>query len=159
MKRTANSNMQSPIFRPSRLMISTAVAVLLLSACTGANQFKKPRYAQDKRSLDAVACSAKAESLINRDIGGETTLGNVIVKHLEPDAVCYDGGLAYRDIGKGTGMDHTRLVLYRAAQRGIDGVAHPGGHGTTHFQVAGGNRVTFLIEGYGDVIHPFPQVG
>ncbi len=90
MKRTANSNMQSPIFRPSRLMISTAVAVLLLSACTGANQFKKPRYAQDKRSLDAVACSAKAESLINRDIGGETTFAQANRDSLEVQFAAFD---------------------------------------------------------------------
>ena len=90
MKRATDRNMQSPNFRPSRLIFSVAVAGLLLSACTGANQFKKSRYAQDKRSLDAVACSAKAESLINRDIGGETTFAQANRDTLEVQFAAFD---------------------------------------------------------------------
>ena len=44
-------------------------------------------------------------------------------------------------------------------QRGIDGIAHPGGHGAADLQVAGGNRFAFLIIGHGNFVHSLAQVG
>ena len=50
------------------------------------------------------------------------------------------------------------LVLCRAAEGGVNGIAHPGGHGAGYFQVAGGNRFALLIIGYGNIVHSLPQV-
>jgi hypothetical protein len=41
----------------------------------------------------------------------------------------------------------------------VDGVAHEGRHGVAHFQVAGGDRFAALVEGHGDVVEAFFQVG
>ena len=49
------------------------------------------------------------------DIGSKAALGDMVVEHLETDAVGDDGGLSHGDIGKGAGMHHAGLVFGRAA--------------------------------------------
>ena len=58
-------------------------------------------------------------------------------------------------LAKRSGMDHYRLVFDGGAQGGINGIAHPGSHGTGDFKVAGGDRIAFLIISYGDFVKPF----
>ena len=109
--------------------------------------------------FEAAEAALDVPELLEADIGGEAALGDMIIKHLEADAVGDDGGLAHGDVGKGAGMHHAGLILRRAAQGGVDGVAHPGGHGAADFEVAGGDRLALLIVGHGDLVHSLPQVG
>src|SRR4030065_983803 len=95
---------------------------------------------------------------LEADICCKTTLGDVVVEHLQTNSVGNNGRLSYGNVGKGAGMHHARLVLSSAHQRGIDGVAHPGSHSTADFQVAGGYRVALLVKGYGDFVHSLAQV-
>ncbi len=53
--------------------------------------------------------------LLKTNISSKATLGNVVFKHLQAETVSNDRRLAYGDIGKGAGMDHAGLILYRAA--------------------------------------------
>ncbi len=59
----------------SRAAFVVAGALVVLSACTAASEFKSPRYA-DKQSADAAACDAKAEYLISRDMGHERSFAD-----------------------------------------------------------------------------------
>ena len=55
-------------------------------------------------------------------------------------------------------MYQHRLVLHRIAQRGIDGVPHPCGHGARHLQILGGHRSPLLIVGQHDPPDALPQI-
>ena len=82
----------------------------------------------------------------------------MIIEHLEADTVGDDAGLPQRNVGEGAGMDHQRLVLCRAAKRGIDGIAHQGRHGPAHLEVPRRNRVAVPVIGHRDPVHAVPQV-
>ena len=69
----------------------------------------------------------------------------MVIEHLQAQAVADNGGLPHGNVGKGPGMHHAGLIFRRAAQRGINGVAHPRGHGPGNFQVAGGDGFTLLV--------------
>ena len=56
-------------------------------------------------------------------------------------------------------MHHARLILRSRAKRGVDAVAHPGRHGSRHFQVARGDRIALLVVGHGNLSHPLSEVG
>lgn len=92
------------------------------------------------------------------DIGGKTAFGNVIIKHFQTDAVGNDGGLADCNVGERTGMHHAGLVLDRTHQRRIDGIAHPGRHGTADFQISGGYGIAAFIKGNRDLVQSFSQI-
>ncbi len=92
------------------------------------------------------------------DIGRKAAFGDMIVEHLESDAVGDDRGLADGDIGKRPGVDHARVVLGGTHQGGVDGIAHEGGHGITHFEIAGGHRLAAFVERHGDVVQAFFQI-
>ena len=92
------------------------------------------------------------------DVGGKAGLGDVIIKQLQCQPVGDDGGLADGDVGKGAGVDQHRLVLHAVAHGGVDGVAHPGGHGTGHVQILGGDGLAGLGVGHHDLADPLPQI-
>ncbi|MBA7704748.1 hypothetical protein ES703_113566 [subsurface metagenome] len=52
--------------------------------------------------------------LFKADVSPETTLSDVVIKQLQPNAVANDGGLPYSNIGKWTGMHHAGLILHGA---------------------------------------------
>ena len=95
---------------------------------------------------------------LKTDISGKTGLGDIIIKEFQGDPVGDDRRLAHGYIGKGAGVDQAGIVLSGTHQGWIDGVAHEGGHGIAHFQVAAGYRLAALVKGYGDVIDPLFQV-
>ena len=76
----------------------------------------------------------------------------MVIEHLQADPVGNDGGLTDGDIGKRTSMNHARLVFGGAHEGRIDGVAHPGGHGISHFQVACRHGIATLVKSHGDVV-------
>ena len=82
----------------------------------------------------------------------------MVIKQLQPQAVADDRGLADGDIGKRPRVDQHRLMLHRVAQRGVDGVPHPGGHGPGHLQVLGGNGSSLLVIGQHDAADAPTQV-
>jgi hypothetical protein len=92
---------------------------------------------------------------LEADVGAEAGLGDVVVEQLQADAVGDDGALADGDVGKGTGVHHAGVVLGGAHQVGLMVLAHEGGHGVAHFQVAGGDRLAALVEGHGNVVEAF----
>jgi len=109
--------------------------------------------------LQAGVAAFHVPELLEADIGSEAGLGDVVFKELQGHPVGNDRRLADGDIGKGSGVDQTGVVLGGTHQGRIDGVAHEGGHGVAHFQVTAGHRFAALVEGHGDVVDPFLQVG
>jgi hypothetical protein len=63
----------------------------------------------------------------------KSAFGDVVIEQLQANPVSDYGRLADRDIGKWSGMHHTRLVFRGAAKRGVDGVSHPSCHRATYF--------------------------
>jgi hypothetical protein len=81
---------------------------------------------------------------LETDIGGKSGLGDVVVEALQADAVGDDGTLAHGDVGERAGVHEAGVVLGGAHEGRVDGVAHEGGHGVAHFQVAAGDRFAIL---------------
>ena len=82
----------------------------------------------------------------------------MIVKQLQGQTVGDDGGLADGDVGKGAGVDQHRLMLHGVAHGGVDGVAHPCGHGAGNFQILGGDGVALAVIGHHDLADTLPQI-
>ena len=79
-------------------------ATMHLQCPDGAGKYRHVR-------LETTIATLDIPELFESDVRGEAALGNMIIKHLQPDTVGDDGGLAHSDVGKGTGMHHTGLVL------------------------------------------------
>ena len=77
--------------------------------------------------------------LFKADVGSEAGLGDVVVKELQSQTVSDDRGLADGDVGKRAGMDENRLMLDGVAHGGVDGVAHPCGHGAGNLEIVTGD--------------------
>jgi hypothetical protein len=61
--------------------------------------------------LEAAEPAFYVPELLEPDIRSEAALGDMVVKHLQPDAVADDGRLPYGDIGKGAGVYEAGLIL------------------------------------------------
>ena len=96
--------------------------------------------------------------LFKADVGGEAGFCDVVVEELQSQPVADDGGLPDGDVGEGAGVDEHRLVLHGVADGGVDGVAHPGGHGAGHLQILGGDRLAAAAVGHDDLADALPQV-
>ena len=55
-------------------------------------------------------------------------------------------------------MYQTGVVLSRAHEGGVDGIAHEGGHGIADLQIARGDRLAAFVEGNGDVVQALFQI-
>ena len=62
-------------------------------------------------------------------------------------------------LAKGPGVHQAGLVLGRAHEGRVDGVAHEGRHGVADFEIAGGDGLAAAVEGHGDFVQPFLEVG
>jgi hypothetical protein len=109
--------------------------------------------------FQAAEAALHVPELLKADVGGEAGLGDVVVEQFQADAVGDDGALAHGDVGERSGVHQAGVVFGGAHQGRVDGVAHEGGHGVAHFQVAGGDRFAALVEGHGDVVQALFQVG
>ena len=83
----------------------------------------------------------------------------MIIEKLEDDTVCDNGGLTHRNVGKRSCMDHAGLVFHRTHEGGINGVAHPGGHGPTHFKVTRGYLFSALVKSQSNPIKSLSEIG
>ena len=82
----------------------------------------------------------------------------MIVKKFEADPVCDNRGLTDCDICEWAGVHHAGLVFNSAHEGGIDGISHPGGHGSTDLQISSGYSFSALVKRDGDFIKTFSQV-
>ena len=126
-------------------------AAVHLQGADGGHQHRHVRLQPGQAALDIP-------ELFEADVGGEAGLGDMVIKQLQPQTVADDRGLADGDVGKGPRVDQHRLMLHRVAQRGVDGVPHPGGHGPGHLQVLGGNGPSLLVIGQHDAADAPSQV-
>jgi len=108
--------------------------------------------------LQTTVAALDIPELLKADIRRKPTLGDMIIEHLEADPVGNDGRLADGDVGKGSGVNHAGLILGGTHEGRIDGIAHPGGHGISHFQIAGCHGIAAPVKSYGDVVQAFLQV-
>ena len=82
----------------------------------------------------------------------------MVIEQLQSQTVRNNGGLTDGDIGKRTGMDQNGLMLDRVAHGGVDGVAHPCGHGAGNFEVLAGDGVAALGVGNNDLADTLTQI-
>ena len=106
----------------------------------------------------AAEASLDVPELLEADIRSEAGLSDMIVEQLEGETVADDGALADGDVGEGAGMYQAGLMLDGVAEGGVDGVAHPGGHGAVDLEVMGGDRVTLLVVRNDDVADTLAQI-
>ena len=96
--------------------------------------------------------------LLKTDVGSKAGLGDMVIKQLQSQTIADNGGLADGDVGEGAGVDQHGLMLHGVADGGVDGVAHPGGHGAGHLQILGGDGVALAVIGHDDLADTLPQI-
>jgi hypothetical protein len=116
------------------------------------------RFQNGDMGLEAGEAALYVPELLESDISGKARFGHMVIPQFEAHAVGDDRALTHGDVGERSGMHEAGLILGRAHQGRVDGVAHEGRHGVAHFQVAGGDRFAALVEGHGDVVEPLLQV-
>src|SRR3989304_4756290 len=82
----------------------------------------------------------------------------MIITELKTNPICYDGGLADGDIGKGTCMNNNRLTFYGLHKIRIQGLDHPSSHCTCNLKVFCCYRFSALIIGNNDPSHSFSHI-
>ncbi len=83
----------------------------------------------------------------------------MVIPEFQAHAVCDNRALAHGDVGKRAGMHQAGLIFGRAHEGGVDGVAHKGRHGISHFEITAGHRFAALVESHGDIVDALFQVG
>ena len=82
----------------------------------------------------------------------------MVIEQLEGQTVSDDRGLADGDVGERAGMDEDRLMLDGVAHGGVDGVAHPGGHGAGDLEILAGDGLAALGVGDNDLADALTQI-
>ena len=108
--------------------------------------------------LEARQAALDIPELLETDIRGEAGLRHVVIKQLQTQTVSDDGGLSDGDIRKWARVDEAWLMLDRIAERRVDGVAHPCGHGACNLQILGSDRVSLLVIGKNDLPDPLAKI-
>ena len=108
--------------------------------------------------LEAGQAALDIPELLKSDIRSETGFRYMIIKEFQSQPVSDNGRLSDRNIGKWACVDEARLVLYRIAEGRIDGIAHPGRHGTGNFQILCGDRISLFVIGKNDLADTLTKV-
>ena len=106
----------------------------------------------------AAEPALQVPELLEADVGAEPTLGDVIVRQLQPDLVGQNRRLTDGDVGERPCVDQRGLTFDGLEEVGVDGPAHEGRHGAADFQVAGGDFVALLVPTDDDLVHPLPHI-
>ena len=106
----------------------------------------------------AAEAGLDVPELLEADIGGEAGLGDMVVKQLQGQTVGDDGGLADGDVGEGAGVDQNGLVLHGVAHGGVDGVAHPRGHGAGDLEIFAGDGLAAAGVSNNDLADALAQI-
>ena len=96
--------------------------------------------------------------LFKADVGSEAGLGDMVIEQLECQTVSDDRGLADGDVGERAGVNEDRLMLDRVAHGGVDGVAHPRGHGAGNLEIFAGDGLAAAGVGNNDLADALAQI-
>src|SRR4030066_1242337 len=106
---------------------------------------------------EAAQTAFHIPELLEADVCCKTALCNVVIEHLQSNAVTDDGRLAHSDVSKRTGMDQAGLIFCGHHQGGINRIPHPCSHCPCHFKVCCGDGITLLIIGNDNFTKPLPE--
>ena len=126
-------------------------AAVHLERADGRDQNGDVRGQAGKTGLDVP-------ELFKADVGSEAGLGDMIVEQLEGQTVSDNRGLADGDVGERAGMNQNRLMLDGVAHGGVDGVAHPRGHGASDLEILAGDRLAAAGVGDDDLADTLTQI-
>ena len=126
-------------------------AAVHLERADGRNQNGDVRGQAGKTGLDVP-------ELLEADVGSEAGLGDMVIEELQGQTVSDNRGLADGDVCERACMDQNGLMLDRVAHGGVDGVAHPCGHGAGNFEVLAGDGLATLGVGNNDLADTLTQI-
>jgi len=108
--------------------------------------------------LEAGVTAFEVPEFFKTDISTKAGLGNVVVGKFQRYPVGNNRRLANGDIGKRTCMNHNRLAFQGLHHVRVNRINHPGGHGTVHFKISGGDRSILLVIGYNHLTDPLAHI-
>ena len=126
-------------------------AAVHLERADGRDQNRDVRGQAGQTGLDVP-------ELFKADVGSEAGLGDMVIEQLECQTVSDDRGLADGDVGERAGVNENRLMLDRVAHGGVDGVAHPRGHGAGNFEIFAGDGLAAAGVSNNDLADALAQI-
>ena len=96
--------------------------------------------------------------LFKADVGSEAGLGDMVIEQLECQTVSDDRGLTDGDVGERAGVNEDRLMLDGVAHGGVDGVAHPRGHGAGDLEIFAGDGLAAAGVSNNDLADALAQI-
>ena len=119
-----------------------------------------PHRGDDHRGVGDQTRSPALEvpEFFETDVRRKAGLRNMVFRKLQSQAVGDDRALADGDVGERSGVDKHRLAFEGLHQGGVDGLHHPGAHGSVNLKVRRCHRLVVAVEGHDHASHALPQV-